>query len=88
MGWPKKGFHGAPVIVWFHGGGFTHGHKQEDSSGDEELLRQSTQNDGEGVIIVRANYRLGMMGYLGDKGIPWNLGKAVNPIPWDSKSRN
>jgi para-nitrobenzyl esterase len=44
-----------PVIVWFHGGGWTQG------SGRDYDGTKLTQN---GVVVVTVNYRLGALGYL------------------------
>jgi len=52
--------YGAPVMVWLHGGGFTLGSKNSNSAG---ILSRS-QSNGEGVIYVAANYRLGAFGWL------------------------
>ena len=73
---PNEKMAGAPVMVWFHGGGFTTG-----SAAD--LVPTSTDHlwyDGQafaehGVVLVTLNYRLGVMGFfphraLGDEGSP------------------
>lgn len=50
---------GAPVLVWIYGGGYTGGSKT--SSGDPaSLIARSLENDGEGVVYVAMNYRLGL----------------------------
>ncbi|KAH8587533.1 Alpha/Beta hydrolase protein [Bisporella sp. PMI_857] len=52
----------APVMVWIHGGGYAYGGKtSEQSSGNPAgLLRRSQEDDGEGIIYVAINYRLGL----------------------------
>ena len=62
----------APVLVYIHGGGFTAGTKVSDPAG---LIARSQVGDGEGVIFVAINYRLGLYGWLsgGNDTIP-NLG--------------
>ncbi len=46
-----------PVAIWFHGGGFFGGYSFEMEFGGEEYAKR-------GVILVTANYRLGLFGYL------------------------
>lgn len=46
-----------PVMVWWHGGGFTSG-----AGAQYDAQRLADQGD---VVVVTANYRLGMFGYLG-----------------------
>ncbi|GGG14982.1 carboxylic ester hydrolase [Rhodococcoides trifolii] len=50
-----------PVMVWWHGGGFTSG-----AGSQYDAQRLADQGD---VIVVTANYRLGMLGYLGLPGL-------------------
>nr|WP_296773729.1 carboxylesterase family protein [Rhodococcus sp. (in: high G+C Gram-positive bacteria)] len=50
-----------PVVVWWHGGGYTQG-----SGADYDAQRLADQGN---VIVVTANYRLGMLGYLGLPGL-------------------
>ncbi|KAJ5261063.1 hypothetical protein N7478_011658 [Penicillium angulare] len=58
--WKKKKL--APVLVWIYGGGYVSGDKNlEDPSG---LVERSTVN-GDGVVYVAMNYRLGAFGWLG-----------------------
>ena len=56
-----------PVMVWFHGGGFTSG--QASMYGPEHLLDKD-------VILVTVNYRLGPLGFftLGNEEVPGNQG--------------
>ncbi|TVY45384.1 Carboxylesterase, partial [Lachnellula occidentalis] len=51
-----------PVLVYIHGGGFAVGSKAVDPAG---LLARSQLDNGDGVVIVAINYRLGMYGWLG-----------------------
>ena len=46
-----------PVMVWFHGGGFTQGSGSLPSFDGEALARK-------GVVLVTINYRLGPMGFM------------------------
>jgi para-nitrobenzyl esterase len=48
-----------PVMVWFHGGGFTAGSGQEQPAYNGENL--SRRGD---VVVVTLNHRLGVLGYL------------------------
>ncbi|BCR82668.1 uncharacterized protein ACHE_10070A [Aspergillus chevalieri] len=56
---PKKSL--APVLVWIYGGGYTVGEK---TSYDPRGLIQRSQKNGEGVVYVALNYRLGAFGWL------------------------
>jgi len=53
--WPMKS--PVPVLVWFHGGGNTAGSAIEPLFNGENFARH-------GVIIVNANYRLGIFGFF------------------------
>ncbi|WUR56521.1 carboxylesterase family protein [Actinomadura citrea] len=54
--------HGAlPVMVWWHGGGFTQG-----SGKDYDAVRLATEGK---AVVVTVNYRLGIYGYLGLPGL-------------------
>lgn len=46
---------GSAVLVWFHGGGFVQGYKDEDGTGQNFI----SQSDG-GIVYVAINYRLGL----------------------------
>ncbi|KAN0104095.1 alpha/beta-hydrolase [Hyaloscypha variabilis] len=59
----EKGFAGAPVLVWIHGGGQVLGYKTI-YGGGAGLLAASQVNGGEGIIYVAINYRLGLFGWL------------------------
>lgn len=47
-----------PVMVWIHGGGFTHGFAAEPLYDGGPLARRGD------VVVVSINYRLGALGYL------------------------
>ena len=47
-----------PVMVWIHGGGFTHG------AGYEPLYRGGPLSERGDVVVVSINYRLGVLGFL------------------------
>ncbi|WP_308343693.1 carboxylesterase family protein [Streptomyces sp. MK37H] len=49
---------GNPVLVWFHGGGFTSG------SGGWDWYDGARLADVGNVVVVTANYRVGPLGYL------------------------
>jgi para-nitrobenzyl esterase len=51
-----------PVMVWWHGGGYTTG-----SGADYDAQRLASQGH---VVVVTVNYRLGVFGYFGLAGLP------------------
>lgn len=51
-----------PVMVWFHGGGFT-----AHSAALYDGRRLATRGD---VVVVTVNYRLGVFGFFGYPGLP------------------
>jgi para-nitrobenzyl esterase len=58
-----------PVMVWLHGGAYVVG------SGSNDWYRPGTLVEEGDVVVVRANYRLGVFGYLKMAGVsPANLG--------------
>lgn len=59
-----------PVMVWIHGGGFTHG------AGYEPLYDGGPLAERGDVVVVSLNYRLGALGFLSipEAGIPGNAG--------------
>ena len=60
---------GYPVLVWLHGGAFSHGSSSPRSHGPERLLDKD-------LVVVSLNYRLGALGFLTteDAAAPPNLG--------------
>ncbi len=58
-----KASQGAPVLVWIYGGGFTGGNKV--SGNPATLISHAEENDGEGIVFVAMNYRVGLFGFLG-----------------------
>lgn len=54
----KSASGGAPVLVWIDGGGFSAGYKHEQPPAG--LVSRSQLNDGEGLIYVAMNYRVGL----------------------------
>ncbi len=60
---PKRLRHGEklPVMVWWHGGGYTSG-----AGAAYDAERLASQGD---VVVVTVNYRLGIFGYLGLPGL-------------------
>jgi para-nitrobenzyl esterase len=58
---PRGHHRDLPVMVWWHGGGFTRG-----SGTDYDAVRLAT---GGKVIVITVNYRLGIFGYLGLPGL-------------------
>lgn len=50
------------MLVYIHGGGFTAGSKASNPAG---LIARSQLDEGEGIIFVAINYRLGLYGWLG-----------------------
>ncbi|KAH6716393.1 Alpha/Beta hydrolase protein [Leptodontidium sp. MPI-SDFR-AT-0119] len=62
---------GAPVIVWIYGGGYTTGDKQDGgplnpagSFNPAGLIASSLENNGQGIVYVALNYRVGLYGFL------------------------
>ncbi|KAF3797179.1 Carboxylesterase patB [Colletotrichum gloeosporioides] len=51
-----------PVLVWFHGGGYTTGSKDQ-FGGPAGLLEQATAFEPDGLVFVAINYRLGAFGW-------------------------
>ncbi|GLG95970.1 Carboxylic ester hydrolase [Gryllus bimaculatus] len=58
-----------PVMVWIHGGGFTHGSGNPDIYGPDYLVDRD-------VVLVTINYRVGVLGFLSldNKAVPGNMG--------------
>lgn len=59
-----------PVMVWIHGGGFTHG------ASYEELYDGGPLAERGDLVVVSLNYRLGALGFLSipEAGVPGNAG--------------
>jgi para-nitrobenzyl esterase len=55
--WAPEGAEGAPVMVWFHGGGFTTGMASIPWYDGTRLAER-------GAVVVTLNYRLGPLGFL------------------------
>ncbi|CZS91749.1 probable cholinesterase [Rhynchosporium agropyri] len=53
----------APVLVWVYGGGYVNGDKSS-TGNPATLIAQSQVDEGEGVVYVAMNYRLGLFGWL------------------------
>jgi para-nitrobenzyl esterase len=58
---PRRGGSARPVLVWLHGGGGTNG-----AGGIFDPRRMVREND---VIVVTVNYRLGIFGNFGMRGL-------------------
>ncbi|XP_076286083.1 uncharacterized protein LOC143211880 [Lasioglossum baleicum] len=73
-----------PVIVWFYGGGFAEGYKNQSVYGPDFFMQGSC------VIIVVSNYRIGCLGFL-NLGLPEAHGNAgmmdqVLTLKWVQKN--
>lgn len=59
----KNSGHGAPVLVWIYGGGYTSGEKTGYGLYNPAgLIRASQIDESEGVVYVALNYRVGVTG--------------------------
>ncbi|MFZ3006127.1 MAG: carboxylesterase/lipase family protein [Phenylobacterium sp.] len=69
-----------PVMVWIHGGGFTHG------AGYEPLYDGGPLAERGDLVVVSLNYRLGALGFLSipEAGSPGNAGllDQVAALKW------
>ncbi|MFC0114985.1 carboxylesterase/lipase family protein [Kibdelosporangium aridum] len=63
---PKRTHRPLPVMVWFHGGGFTSG-----AAAQYDPVKLVTQGN---VIVVTVAYRLGPLGYLATPGLTAEAG--------------
>lgn len=67
-----------PVMVWLHGGGYTHG-----AGSLYDAQRIASQGN---VIVVTVNYRLGVFGYFGYPGLPgsgnFGLADQIAALRW------
>ncbi|XP_013141552.1 PREDICTED: esterase B1-like [Papilio polytes] len=72
-----------PVMVWFHGGGFTSGSGTDEMYGPDFLIRHD-------VILVTLNYRLEVLGFLclDTEDVPGNAGMKdqVAALRWVRKN--
>ncbi|MBE1471636.1 carboxylesterase/lipase family protein [Kibdelosporangium phytohabitans] len=66
---PRGGAARKPVVLWLHGGGFT-----EEAGSDYDARRLAVRGD---VVVVTANYRLGIFGLLAYPGLPGSGGFAM-----------
>ena len=60
-----------PVMVWMHGGGFTAGTSADTRSDGEKLARR-------GVVVVAANYRVGLFGFLAHPDLSRDSAQGVS----------
>ncbi|GAA1617904.1 carboxylesterase family protein [Actinoplanes couchii] len=74
---PDTAGHGAPVMVFVHGGGFVAGSNRASAY-------DGTQFAHDGVVLVTVNYRLGIAGFLDLPGAPANRGllDVVAALRW------
>ncbi|EKD12431.1 uncharacterized protein L3040_001043 [Drepanopeziza brunnea f. sp. 'multigermtubi'] len=74
---------GAPVLVWIYGGGYTGGSKTSEGN-PASLISRSVENNGEGVVYVAMNYRLGLFGWLaGNENVTANVGLLDQKLALD-----
>lgn len=64
---PADGGAGLPVMVWLHGGAFRNGSNAVPTYDGQAFAR-------DGVVLVSANYRLGVLGFGVVQGAPANRG--------------
>ena len=71
-----------PVMVWWHGGGYTTG-----AGAPYDAQRLADQGN---VIVVTVNYRLGIFGYFGLAGLPdsgnFGLADQVASLKWAKRN--
>ncbi|MDR3511212.1 MAG: carboxylesterase family protein [Caulobacteraceae bacterium] len=60
--WAPAVAHGAPVMVWIHGGALV-------SGSSREAMYDGAKLASRGVVVVSINYRLGVLGYLAHPGL-------------------
>jgi len=68
--WSPEDATDLPVMVWFHGGGFTAGSAHSQFYNGDDLA-------AEGVVVVNVNYRLGPQGFLATSQLRDEQGGAV-----------
>ncbi|GLY74959.1 carboxylic ester hydrolase [Actinoallomurus iriomotensis] len=75
---PRENHGGLPVMVWWHGGGFTQG-----SGREYDAVRLATEGK---AVVVTVNYRLGIFGYLGLPGLPgsgdFGFADQISALQW------
>ena len=57
-----------PVVVWIHGGGSALGTAYDQLYNPDGLIRQGKQN-GQPIVFVAMNYRLGIFGFATNKAL-------------------
>lgn len=74
---PEPGGSGLPVLVWIHGGAMVFGSNAEAVDQGARLARR-------GIVVVSANYRLGVDGFLPLRDAPPNRAVAdwVQALEW------
>ncbi|KAH9372547.1 hypothetical protein HPB48_014898 [Haemaphysalis longicornis] len=74
-----------PVLVWIHGGGFTHGTASNPNYNGSILCAKT------GFVVVSMNYRLDILGFLDASSVeaPGNMGlmDQTLALEWDSRER-
>jgi para-nitrobenzyl esterase len=60
--WTPVDAHGAPVMVWIHGGALSGGSSRE-------AVYDGARLASRGIVVVSINYRLGVLGYLAHPGL-------------------
>ncbi|KAK0101390.1 hypothetical protein ONS95_006565 [Cadophora gregata] len=85
---PCKVPSGAPVLVWIYGGGYTFGSKTSYGN-PTSLISRSLENNGEGLVYVAMNYRLGLFGWLsGSDDVTANVGLLDQRLALDWVQQN
>lgn len=71
-----------PVMVWLHGGGYT-----IDGGDLYDAQRMASQGN---VVVVTINYRLGVLGYFGHRGLPgsgtFGLADQIAALEWTQRN--
>lgn len=71
-----------PVVVWFHGGGYTTG-----AGSQYDAQRMATEGN---VVVVTINYRLGVFGYFGHPDLPgsgnFGLADQLAALEWTERN--
>ncbi|MDR2253721.1 MAG: carboxylesterase family protein [Bifidobacteriaceae bacterium] len=61
-----------PVLVWLHGGAYTHG------SGNEMVFNGDIMAAREDIVVVTVSHRIGLAGFLDLRGAEWGLAGSAN----------